>query len=98
MSRRCSVDASKGPMSGHKVSHSNHKTKRRFLPNLQVVSFFSDLLKKIIKLRLTANSVRTIEINGGLDNYLLSTSSSKLADEAKKLKKKIVKAQQAANA
>lgn len=91
MSRRCSINTSKAVMSGNKVSHSNRKTKRRFLPNIQVVSFFSDLLNKTISLKLSTNSVRTVEKNDGLDNFLLSTSSSKLGDEAKQLKKKLVK-------
>jgi large subunit ribosomal protein L28 len=93
MARSCSVDAKKGVLVGNKVSHSNRKTKRRFLPNLQVVSFFSEILKKTISLRLTPSSVRTIEHNDGIDNFLLTTSSSKLACEAKKLKKKLSKAQ-----
>jgi large subunit ribosomal protein L28 len=91
MSRRCSINTSKAVMSGNKVSHSNRKTRRRFLPNIQVVSFFSDLLNKTISLKLSTNSVRTVEKNDGLDNFLLSTSSSKLGDEAKQLKKQLVK-------
>ena len=91
MSRRCSINTSKAVMSGNKVSHSNRKTRRRFLPNIQVVSFFSDLLNKTISLKLSTNSIRTVEKNDGLDNFLLSTSSSKLGDEAKQLKKQLVK-------
>ncbi len=93
MTRCCSVDAKKGILVGNKVSHSNRKTRRRFLPNLQVVSFFSDILKKTISLKLASSSVRTIEHNHGIDNFLLTTSSKKLADEAKKLKRQITKAQ-----
>jgi large subunit ribosomal protein L28 len=89
MSRRCSVIASKGVMTGHNVSHSNRKTKRRFLPNLQIVSFLSEILGKTISLRLTPSSVRTIEHNHGLDNFLLKTSSKKLTEEAVKLKNKL---------
>ncbi|MCE2992499.1 MAG: 50S ribosomal protein L28 [Candidatus Jidaibacter sp.] len=98
MTRACSVDGKKGIMVGNKVSHSNRKTRRRFLPNLQIVSFFSEILKKSIRLRLTPSSVRTIEHNDGIDNFLLTTPASKLADEAKKLKAKVVKVKKAASA
>lgn len=92
MSRRCSINVKKAVQSGNKVSHSNRKTRRRFLPNLQSVSFFSDILNKFISLRLSTNSVRTIEHNHGIDNYLLSTGSSKLSVDAKKIKKTLQKA------
>lgn len=98
MARTCSIDAKKGVIVGNKVSHSNRKTRRRFLPNLQIVSFFSEILKKSIRLRLTSSSVRTIEHNDGIDNFLLTTPSSKLADEAKKLKRKVTKANKSAAA
>jgi large subunit ribosomal protein L28 len=77
---------------GHNVSHANNKTKRRFLPNLQVVSLLSDALGGSVRLRLTAHAIRTIEINGGLDAYLLSVSSTKLPLEARRLKRRIERA------
>lgn len=92
MSRRCSLIADKGVQVGHNVSHSNRKTKRRFLPNLQMVSFLSEALGRSISLRLTPSSIRTVEHNDGIDNFLVTTSSSKLTEEAKKLKKKIKEA------
>lgn len=92
MARTCSIDAKKGVTVGNKVSHSNRKTRRRFLPNLQIVSFFSEILKKSVRLKLASSSVRTIEHNDGIDNFLLTTPTSKLADEGQKLKRKIVKA------
>lgn len=95
MSRRCDIDASKGVLVGHQVSHSNRKAKKRFLPNLQMVSFISDILGQTIKLRLTPSTVRTIEHNHGIDSFLLNTSSSKLTEAARKLKTKIRKAQAA---
>jgi large subunit ribosomal protein L28 len=49
MSRRCELTA-KGPQVGHKVSHSNIKTKRRFLPNLCNVTFISDALGRNVRL------------------------------------------------
>ena len=87
MSRRCSVDAAKGNMVGNKVSHSQIKTKRRFLPNLQIASFFSDILGRFVKLRVSVSTMRTIEHNNGIDAYLAKTKPSKLTAEARKLQK-----------
>ena len=92
MSRRCSITG-KGVLVGNNVSHANNKTKRRFLPNLQVTSMLSDALGHAVRLRLSANAIRTIEINGGLDAYLLSVSDGRLPTEARRLKRRIVKAQ-----
>ena len=97
MSRRCSI-TNKGALVGHNVSHANNKTKRRFLPNLQVISVLSDALKGPVRLRLSANAIRTIEHNGGIDAYLLGTSNARLAPEALKLKRRIVAAQKKAAA
>lgn len=92
MARRCGITG-KGVMSGNNVSHANNKTRRRFLPNLQQQSFFSDVLATSIQLRLTTNGIRTIEHNGGLDAFLLSTPDRRLPVEAKVLKRRIEKAQ-----
>ena len=97
MSRRCELTG-KSPMVGHNVSHANNKTKRRFLPNLQVTSLLSDALGQLVKLRLTVNAIRTIEHNGGLDAYLLSTPDTKLPAEARRLKRRIEKAAERAAA
>jgi len=79
---------------GNNVSHANNKTRRRFLPNLQVISLLSDALGGSVRLRLTTHAIRTIEINGGLDAYLLSVSSAKLPLEARRLKRRIERATQ----
>lgn len=92
MSRRC-VITGKGVQVGNNVSHANNKTKRRFLPNLQRGSVLSDALGHAVKLRLTTAAVRTIEHNGGIDAYLLSTPDAKLSSEAKRLKRRIEVAQ-----
>jgi len=97
MSRRCSI-TNKGAQVGHSVSHANNKTKRRFLPNLQVISVLSDALKGPVRLRLSTNAIRTIEHNGGIDAYLLGTSNSKLPPDAVKLKRRIAAAQKKAAA
>ncbi len=92
MSRRCSITG-KGVLVGNNVSHANNKTKRRFLPNLQVTSMLSDALGQPVRLRLSASAIRTIEVNSGLDAYLLSVSDGRLPTEARRLKRRIVKAQ-----
>jgi large subunit ribosomal protein L28 len=91
MAKKCALTG-KGPMSGNNVSHSNRKTRRRFVPNIQVTSLMSDALGRNVTLRLTVSTIRTLDHNGGLDAYLLSTSSTKLTDEGRKLKRQIKKA------
>lgn len=88
MSRRCAMTGT-GSQFGHKVSHSNRKSKTRFLPNLQKVSLLSDILGAQVSLRVTVATLRSIEHNGGLDAYLLNHSSRKLTPEAAKLKRQI---------
>lgn len=90
MARKCDISGT-GVMSGNNVSHANNRTRRRFLPNLQVVSLLSDTLGKVFKLKLCSKTLRSIEHNGGLDAYLESTSNNKLTEEAKKIKKAITK-------
>lgn len=88
MTRLCEITGKKA-MSGCNVSHSNIKTKRRFLPNLHSFSLRSDILGRTIRFRLSANGIRTIEHNLGLDNYLLTTKSAKLTPKALEVKKLI---------
>ena len=90
MAKKCDITGT-GAMSGNKDSHANNRTRRPFLPNLQVVSLLSETLGKIFKLKVTSATLRSIEHNGGLDSYLESTSNSKLTEEAKKIKKSIAK-------
>jgi len=88
MSKRCDLTGI-GAQTGHKVSHSNHKTKRRFVQNLQNISFLSNILNKKLSQRVTPATYRTVDHNGGFDNYLLTTSILKLTDIAKRIKRKI---------
>jgi large subunit ribosomal protein L28 len=81
MARRCQITG-KGVMTGNNVSHAHNKTRRRFLPNLQYASLMSEALGEMVRLRLTTSAIRTIDRNGGLDAYLLSTAVDKLPDEA----------------
>ncbi|MFC7552746.1 50S ribosomal protein L28 [Pseudoroseomonas wenyumeiae] len=92
MARRCAITG-KGVQAGNNVSHANNKTRRRFLPNLQETSFFSDVLGTSIQIRLSTNGIRTIEHNGGLDAFLLGTPNRNLPDEAQTLKRRIQRAQ-----
>jgi large subunit ribosomal protein L28 len=95
MSRRCSLTG-KGVLTGNNVSHANNKSRRRFLPNLQVVSIFSETLQEMVKLRVAASTIRSIEHNGGIDAYLTSTADATLSDELRRLKKRMRKATAAA--
>ena len=85
MSKRCELTGV-SPLKGHNVSHSNNKTKRRFLPNLKKVTFKSDKLKKNISLRVSSAAVRSVDFKGGLDQYLKTVKKQKLSRKAQKLK------------
>jgi large subunit ribosomal protein L28 len=90
MSRRCELTA-KGPLVGHKVSHSNIKTKRRFLPNLCNVTFISDTLGRNVRLRVSTHALKSVDHNGGLDAYLRKASAAQLSPRALELKRQIEK-------
>lgn len=98
MSRRCDLNTEKAVMSGNNVSHSNRKTRRRFLPNIQSFSLLSDALGTFVSFNATPNTIRSIEHNNGIDNYLLKTNPSKLGRKAKVLRKKIEQALKAKQA
>lgn len=91
MSRRCELTG-KTVLAGNNVSHANNKTRRRFLPNLQDVSLLSEALGGSVSMRLSTRAIRTVEHNGGIDAFLLSTPNSKLPEEAQALKRRIVRA------
>jgi large subunit ribosomal protein L28 len=95
MSRRCELTA-KGVQVGHKVSHSNIKTKRRFLPNLCNVTMISDTLGRGVKLRISANAIKSVDHNGGLDAFLLKAKNDSLSKRARDIKRQIEKKQTAA--
>lgn len=91
MSRRCELTG-KAVLVGHKVSHSNHKTKRTFRPNLVRVSLISEALGQSVRLRVSANALRSVEHRGGLDAFLAKASETDLSQGARELKRKIAKA------
>ncbi len=90
MSRRCDLTG-KGPLVGNKVSHSNRKTKRRFLPNLLNVTLASDALGRAVRLRVSANALKTVDHRGGLDAFLAKAKADDLSPRALELKRQIAK-------
>jgi len=96
MSQRCELTG-KGPLVGHKVSHSNHKTKRRFMPNLCNVTLASDILGRRVRLRISANAVKTVDHRGGLDAFLLKAKAEELSPRALELKRQVQKKRAAAS-
>ena len=89
MSKKCELTG-KLPLKGHKVSHANNKTKRKFLPNLKHVTFKSNILKRNISLNVSNAALRTVDYKGGIDFYLKGVKSFKLSLKAKKLKNQII--------
>lgn len=92
MSRRCELTG-KAVQSGNKVSHSNRKTRTRFLPNLCNTTLISDVLGKSFKLRITAAALRSVEHRGGLDPFLIKADRSELSLNASRIKSDILKKQ-----
>ena len=90
MSRICQLTGKK-PQFGHNVSHSNRKTNRRFLPNIQKVSLTSEALGRDVSLKVSTRALRTVVKKGGLDQFLLQTDDRKLPDEALRLKRQVRK-------
>ena len=92
MARKCDL-TDIGVMVGNNVAHSNKRTRRRFLPNLQQVHLLSDTLKRKVSLRITAATLRSIDHNGGLDNFLVTAKARSLSPMGQKLRREIKKAQ-----
>ncbi len=79
-------------MSGNNVSHAQNKTKRRFLPNIQDTSLYSEALDSWFKVKVSTSGLRTVEHKGGFDAFLTSTAKTKLAPELRSIKDKVEKA------
>lgn len=90
MSRACELTG-KAVMTGNNVSHANNKTRRRFLPNLVNVTLMSEALNQNVRLRISANALRSVEHRGGLDAFLLKADAEELSDRARLLKKQVAK-------
>lgn len=91
MARRCDLTGTK-PQFGHNVSHSNRRTKRRFDPNLQRVTFYSEALRRRVPLRVTTRAIRSVQKLGGLDAFLVKADEAKLAPEGARLRRAVIKA------
>ena len=90
MTKKCDLTG-KQSMTGNNVSHANNKTKRKFVPNLQSVSLYSEQLESKLSFKVAASTLRTIEKSGGIDKFLLKSNSNKLSGLAKKYRKNILK-------
>jgi large subunit ribosomal protein L28 len=90
MSRTCELTA-KSVMTGNNVSHANNRTRRRFLPNLVNVTLISEALNQNVRLRVSANALRSVEHRGGLDAFLAKADEKELSQRARLLKKQIAK-------
>ncbi len=90
MSRICELTG-KSRQVGHNVSHANNKTKRTFLPNLHNVTLMSEAMGQSYRLRVSTHGLRSVEHNGGLDNWLVKTKDDLLSLRARRLKRDIVK-------
>ena len=95
MARKCELTG-KGVLVGNNVSHAHNKTRRRFLPNLQVVTLVSERLSQSFSLRVSAAGIRSVDHVGGLDAFLLKSKDTHLSDRALKIKRSLKKTVDAA--
>jgi len=91
MSRTCELTG-KSVMVGNNRSHAENKTKRVFRPNLVQASLFSEALGHTVRLRISANALRTVEKRGGIDAFLLVERDAKLPQSGLRLKRRVEKA------
>ena len=89
MSKKCELTG-RSPLKGHRVSHANNKTKRKFLLNLKKVTFKSEILKRNVKLNVSNAALKTVDYKGGIDSFLKSVRTYKLSKKAKRLKSQII--------
>ena len=95
MSRRCELTG-KAVQTGNLVSHSNRKTRTRFLPNLVNVTLTSEALERSVRVRIAAASLRSVEHRGGLDGFLAKAHDHQLSQAMRVFKREIAKKQAAA--
>ncbi|QXX75501.1 50S ribosomal protein L28 [Methylovirgula sp. HY1] len=95
MARRCELTG-KAVQTGNLVSHSNHKTRTRFLPNLCNVTLLSEILNRSVRMRVTAAALRSVEHRGGLDAFLVKAKDPELSHNALVMKREILKKQASA--
>ncbi len=90
MSRRCELTG-KAVQTGNTVSHSNRKTRTRFLPNLVNVTLTSESLERSMRVRIAAAALRSVEHRGGLDGFLVKARETELSPAMRVLKREIAK-------
>ena len=90
MARRCDLTG-RSVQSGNNVSHANNRAWRRFLPNLQNISLYSEALQQTVRFRATAYAIRSVEHRGGLDTFLKKSHDSDLSLHARRIKRGILK-------
>ncbi|MBT3332554.1 MAG: 50S ribosomal protein L28 [Rhodospirillaceae bacterium] len=88
MARRCELTG-KGVLTGNNVSHAHNKTRRRFLPNVQVMALQSDILGRSVRLKISVAALRTVEKKGGLDAFLTDAKDSQLSLRARRIKRAV---------
>ena len=91
MARRCELTG-KGVQVGNNVSHAKNRNRRRFLPNVQEARLMSDALGRSFRMKVSAAGLRSVEHNGGLDNFLLKSRDINLSLAARRVKRDIKKA------
>jgi large subunit ribosomal protein L28 len=91
MSRVCELTGIRA-QTGHNVSHSNRKSKRRFVPNVQRVRLRSDALGRDVSLRVSTRAIRSVQKAGGLDAFLVAADEAKLPEAAARLKRAVHRA------
>ncbi len=91
MARRCELTG-KGVLTGNNVSHAHNKSRRRYLPNVQETSLFSENLGRSIRFKVTAYGIRSVEHQGGLDAFLMKAKDDQLSDAARRVKRQVAKA------
>lgn len=90
MARRCELTG-KAVQTGHNVSHAKNRNPRRFLPNVQKMSLYSDALGQGVRLKISAYALRTVEFRGGLDNFLMRSKDTDLSIKARRVKRAVSK-------
>lgn len=94
MARRCELTG-KGVLTGNNVSHAKNRNRRRFLPNVQDVSLLSDALGRGVRLKISRQAMRSVDHNGGLDNFLMKAKDDQLSLRARRIKKQVRKVREA---
>lgn len=88
MSRRCELLGT-GPASGNKVSHSNIKTRTRWLPNVQDKRYQIPEIGQVVRVRLCTRAIRTIDKKGGFTRALMDAKTDGLSERLVSIRNRI---------